>query len=264
VTARPRPTGIEELDGLLVEIEVHARRTFGEDLLGMYLVGSFALGDADEHSDCDFLVVVRRLPDEDQQRLIRELWAELPTRPGKWTHDLEGSYALLEDLADAARVGRPWFFVDHGHTTVDWDDHCNREVVRWTLREHGIAMTGAEPRTFVAPTPPDAIRDRMRRDLPTLLADILSWAPADVAWTQRYVVTTYCRVLYSLVTGEVTSKRMALEWGRRELDPRWEPLLVQARDDRALGWDPLDPPRQGGLEAALAFAAWCEAWAAAG
>ena len=228
----------------------------------MYLVGSFALGDADDQSDCDFLVVVREPPDDEQQRALRELWAELPTRPGKWTHDLEGSYAVLDDLADAGRVGRPWFFVDHGHTTLTWDDHCNREVVRWTLREHGIAVSGVEPRTFVAPTPPDAIRGRMRRDLATLLPDILSWAPTEVAWTQRYVVATYCRVLYSLATGEVTSKRRALEWGRRALDSRWEPLLLQARDDRALGWDPNDPPRAGSMEAALEFAAWCDAWAA--
>jgi predicted nucleotidyltransferase len=261
VSGQTWPTGLEELDDLLVEIEAHARRTFGADLCGAYLVGSFALGDADEQSDCDFLVVVRRLPDGDQQRAIRELWAELPTRPGKWTHDLEGSYALLDDLTDAGRVGRPWFFVDHGHTTVDWDDHCNREVVRWTLREHGIAMTGAEPRTFVAPTPPDAIRDRMRRDLATLPADVLSWAPTEVAWTQRYLVSTCARVLYSLVTGEVTSKRMALEWARLALDPRWEPLLVQVHDDRARGWDPLDPPRPGSLDAALEFATWCQEWA---
>ena len=82
----------------------------------MYLVGSFALGDADEHSDCDFLVVVRELPSGLRERAVRDLWSELPRRPGKWTHDLEGSYAPLSDLADNDSTGRPWFYVDHGHT----------------------------------------------------------------------------------------------------------------------------------------------------
>jgi len=227
----------------------------------MYLVGSFALGDADEHSDCDFLVVVREPPSGLRERAVRDLWSELPRRPGKWTHDLEGSYALLSDLADNDSTGRPWFYVDHGHTTLAWDDHCNREVVRWTLREHGVTLAGPEPRSFTAAVPASLIRDRMRRDLPTLLGDIRSWAPAEVAWTQRYVVATYARVLYSLVTGEVASKRGALEWAPTALDPRWAPLLTQVRDDRALGWDPDDPPRPGSWEEASAFARWCEEWA---
>jgi hypothetical protein len=228
----------------------------------MYLVGSFALGDADEHSDCDFLVVVRELPGGLREQAVRDLWAELPLRPGTWTHDLEGSYAPLSDLGDNATIGRPWFFVDHGHTAVQWDDHCNREVVRWTLRERGVTVSGPEPRSFTAVVPAALVKERMRRDLEMLLPDILSWAPTEAAWTQRYVVATYCRVLYSLATGEVTSKRGALEWAMAELSARWRPLLVQVRVDRARGWNPDEPPRPGSLDAAYAFAAWCDEWAA--
>ena len=256
------PTPYAELNGLLAEIETHSRATFGPDLVGMYLVGSFAIGDADEQSDCDFLVVLRDLPSGAREQKVRDLWAELPARPGKWTHDLEGSYARLADLSDNASIGRPWFFVDHGHTDVIWDEHCNREVVRWTLHEHGVTLSGPDPREFTAPVPPDLVRDRMRRDLATLLPDILSWAPPEVAWTQRYVVATCSRVLYSLVTGEVTSKRRALEWAMAALEPRWRPLLEQVRDDRALGWNDADPPRPGSLDEAFAFAAWCKEWGA--
>ena len=51
------------------------------------------------------------------------------------------------------------------------------------------------------------------------MPDILSRAPTEVAWTQRYFVATCCRVLYSLVTGEVTSKRMALHWAAERPRP---------------------------------------------
>jgi predicted nucleotidyltransferase len=256
------PTPYAELNRLLAEIESHSRATFGPDLVGMYLVGSFAMGDADEQSDCDFLVVLRELPSGAAEQAVRDLWAELPRREGKWTHDLEGSYALFSDLADNTTIGRPWFYVDHGHTELSWDEHCNREVVRWTLHEHGVTLSGPDPREFTAPVPAELVRDRMRRDLPTLLPDILSWAPTEVAWTQRYVVATCSRVLYSLVTGEVTSKRRALEWAMAALEPRWRPLLEQVRDDRALSWN--DPPRPGSLEAAFAFVARCQEWAARG
>jgi hypothetical protein len=102
---------------------------------------------------------------------------------------------------------------------------------------------------------PDAIRAAMRAELPGTVAGIRSWAPFGIAWTQRYIVSTVCRILYSIETGAVTSKRGALDWAATALDPIWRPLLTQVRDDRALGWDPGTPPRPGSLEAALAFAA---------
>jgi hypothetical protein len=251
------PTAYPELNEVLQEITGHARQTFDGDYVGTYLVGSFALGAADEHSDCDFLVVVRSKPSGGAEQAVRALWAELPTRPRPWAHDLEGSYAELADLEDPGTVGRPWLYVDHGHTTMDWSEHCNREVVRWTLHEHGVTVDGPEPRTFTAGVSAEAIRERMRSDLPNLLDDILSWAPVEVAWTQRYVVATHARVAYSLVTGEITSKIRALDWAAERFGDRWRPLLAQVRDDRARGWNPDDPPRPGSLRAAFDFAAVC-------
>lgn len=254
-------TAYPELDDLLEEIAGHARQTFGSDYVGTYVIGSFALGAGDLHGDCDFIVVVDRRPAGGTEQAVRALWAELPTRSGHWTHELEGSYAFRADLQDVAAVGRPWLFIDHGHTEMEWSDHCNREVMRWTLREHGLTVDGPDPRSFTAPTSADAIRTRMRSDLPPLLDDILGWAPVELGWTQRYLVATHARVLYSLATGEVTSKRGALEWVA-DLDAAWRPLLEQVRDDRPRGWDPDDPPRPGSLEAASQFAAWCRERAA--
>jgi hypothetical protein len=169
---------------------------------------------------------------------------------------------LLAEIVDVSRgLGREWLFVDHGHREMQWSAHCNVEVVRRPLRERGVVLAGPEPRTFVAPVPDERLRARMRADLPGLLDDILTWAPTDIAWSQRYVVATHCRVLCTLVTAQVVSKRAALEWAVDALDERWRPLLVQVRDDRAIGWDPDDPPRPGSLEEAFAFAAYCRTWA---
>lgn len=255
------PTPYAELNSLLAEIVAHSRGVFGADLVGAYLVGSFAVGDADRHSDCDFLVVVTRPITAEQERAVRALWAELPDRDGHWTHHLEGSYAQLDDLADNAAMGRAWLFVDHGHREMEWSDHCNREVVRWSLNEHGVVLTGPDPASLVVPVPAELIMINMRAQLPTLVEDIVSWAPVEVAWTQRYLVTTCTRVLYSMITGRVTSKRGSLRWAEDQLDPRWRPLLQQVGDDRGLGWDATDPPRPGSLDQAYAFVAWGQAWA---
>ncbi|HEX8870712.1 MAG TPA: aminoglycoside adenylyltransferase domain-containing protein, partial [Lentzea sp.] len=102
------------------------------------------------------------------------------------------------------------------------------------------------------------LRSTMRADLPVLWEGIKSWAPMDVAWTQRYLVAQYCRTLYTLHTAEVTSKRGALEWGLKMLDQRWHPLIEQVIGDRDLGWDADAAPRPGSMEQTWAFAAYCE------
>ncbi len=76
----------------------------------------------------------------------------------------------------------------------------------------------------------------------------------DHAWTQRYIVQTCCRVLYTSRTGRVASKPAALAWAATTLEPAWRPLLAQVAADRATAWEPVDPPRPGDMERAVAFA----------
>jgi hypothetical protein len=52
----PRPTQFPELNELLRELSDHAAGILGGNFVGAYLQGSFAVGDADLQSDCDFLI----------------------------------------------------------------------------------------------------------------------------------------------------------------------------------------------------------------
>ncbi len=87
-----------------------------------------------------------------------------------------------------------------------------------------------------------------------LLPDLFTWTNFDVAWSQRYAVTTLCRMLHTLDCGQVTSKRAALLWAADTVDPRWSSLIHQVLDDRERGWDPHERPRPGSVECTLAFA----------
>jgi hypothetical protein len=90
-----------------------------------------------------------------------------------------------------------------------------------------------------------------------LVADLATWVDVDsVAWGQRYLVATTCRMLYTFEEARVASKTGALEWGLRTLEPRWRPLLGQVRDERSLGWQPHEPPRPGEADAARALVAY--------
>ena len=254
-------TPYADLDALLDELLDTWRRILGENLAGAYVQGSFALGAGDQHSDCDWIVALQDRPTAAQETALRSLHDELPTRAGHWPHDMEGSYAPIDQLASVDSIGRPWLFNDHGQRTLEWDDHCNRAYTRWILREHGIVLTGPAPPTFMSPISEESLRAEAAAAIHTLIADLATWLDIDaIAWGQRYAVTMTCRILYTLDTARIASKPAALEWAQRVLDPRWRPLLGQVRDDRAHGWDPKEPPRPGSADEARAFAAYASDW----
>jgi hypothetical protein len=230
------------------------RSILGDDFVGAYLTGSFALGAGDLQSDCDFLMVTKTKVTPDQERALRALHDEIPTRSGHWTHHLEGSYAPRADLETLAALDEQWLYVDHGWREMQWSTHCNREDVRWTLRERGVTLAGPESKELVGEVPADVLRATMPQLIESFLPDLFTWINFDIAWAQRYAVTTLCRMLYTLETGEVESKRASLEWAKEALDPAWRDLIQQTLDDRQLGWVPGEPPRPGSVEATLAFA----------
>jgi hypothetical protein len=247
------PTRFAELNELLDQLLLGVRSILGENFVGAYLQGSFALGDADLYSDCDFLVVVAGRLAPVQERRIRELHAAIPARPDHWAHHLEGSYAPRDELHSLASLGKKWLFVDHGHREMEWSTHCNTEVVRWVLREHGLTLAGPDPKALVDEVQPDVLRARMRQEVHDFLPGMLTWIKLDSPLAQRYAVTTLCRILYTLEAGQVASKRASLLWAKDNLDPRWRGLIGGTLEDRSLGWNHEDRPRPGALEATLAF-----------
>lgn len=252
------PTKFDDLNEVLIDLTQNVAKILGDNFVGLYLVGSFALGDADGHSDCDFIVAINHQLTDAQEEAIRKLHDEIPTRPGHWTHDLEGSYALLSDLDTNNSIGRNWLFIDHGHREMEWSSHCNSEMHRWTLYETGITIAGPDPKTITASVDPEIMRKRMRLELQNYLPTLYEWTNFDIAWTQRYAVTTICRILYSIKTGKVTSKRNALLWGKENLESKWSNLIQHALDERQIGWDPSDVPTPTSVEETLAFVQYAQ------
>jgi hypothetical protein len=212
------------------------------------------LGDADVHSDCDFLVVLRGplLPEQEAQ--LRELHRDIYHRPGHWTQHLEGSYAPESELRTLQGLGRTWLYLDNAHAEMEWSTHCNSLEHRWTLRESGVVLAGPDPKELVDEVDPDAMRAKMRELIDSFLPDLQSWIRLDdIAWAQRYAVTTLCRMLYSFQTGDIVSKRAALIWAKSHLDSAWSDLIQRALDGRRLGWDPNDCPSTESVKQTLAF-----------
>ena len=193
-----------------------------------------------------------------QEAGLRALHADLPAAAeGHWNREIEGSYAPVDELRSLRGTGRRWLYVDRGATEMEWSTHCNTLEHRWTLRHHGVALTGPPPAVVVDELPPGALREEMRGQIPGLMDGLRTWVDVErVAWGQRYAVATLCRMLHSVATDAVASKRASLLWGLAELPAEWHPLLEAALEGRALGWDPDDAPAPEDVEATRRFAEW--------
>ncbi|WP_161882792.1 hypothetical protein [Deinococcus alpinitundrae] len=104
------PTAFPELNIVLNELLRVLQGVLESDLVGLHLVGSFAVGDADFFSDCDFIAVIRQTPGQ-----IRKLPCGpcIPTFPRAHIN-LEGTYAPVGELQTLDTLDQPWLFVDRG------------------------------------------------------------------------------------------------------------------------------------------------------
>jgi predicted nucleotidyltransferase len=229
------PTRFAELNDVLEQLVAGARQILGANFVGAYLQGSFAVGDADEHSDVDFLVVTDREVDDREQRELQALHERLFELPTTWAQHLEGSYVPRDELRRTAPTRRRWFYFDNGSVEPAWDEHDDTAVVRVTLRDHGVVLDGPDPRELVDPISPDELRADVRAGL----AEFVDWCrqvPRVSRRGQGVRVLTLCRILHTLETGRINTKPAAERWALEALDADWGPLIRRAQRDRPDPW----------------------------
>jgi len=113
------------------------------NFVGAYLHGSFAVGDPDEASDVDFMIVVHREIADDQVADIEAMHSQVWELDSNWAKHLEGSYIPQHALRCYVPESAPLLYFDNGNRVAERSRHDNTFVVRWQLRERGI--TPADP-----------------------------------------------------------------------------------------------------------------------
>lgn len=226
-------TPFSELNAILGQLTGGVRAILGTNLIGVYLQGSFACGDADEHSDVDFLVVIREPLSAGEVTALQAMHERIYDQPCPWAKHLEGSYFPKNLLRreDPART-RLWY-LDNTSRVLEQSDHDNSLVVRWQLREHGIPLAGPHPQTLLDPIAPDDLRREVRGVMQDWGTEIFTGKYViNNRWAQAFAVVMYCRMLQTLETGTIESKPAGVCWALQNLDPRWSDLIQRAWDDR--------------------------------
>jgi predicted nucleotidyltransferase len=223
------PTPYPDLNDVLREFVGGARSILGDDLVAACLQGSFAVGDFDEHSDCDWVMAIARPLTDDQVAALQEDFHRVYDLPCAWAQHLEGSYFPVDVLLSCDRRGEKLWYLDNGAREMTRSAHCNSAVVRQQVREHGVRLYGADPRSLVDPIPVDVLREEIQSVIVDwggeILADPGKWANR---FYQGFITLSFCRKWCDLTLGTVGSKRRGAAWAKERLAPEWHDLIDRA------------------------------------
>ncbi|HNS51182.1 MAG TPA: DUF4111 domain-containing protein [Anaerolineae bacterium] len=220
------PTPYSDLNAVLRELVEGMQAVLGRTFVAAYLQGSFAEGGFDRHSDVDWLAAVEGELSDGQVAALQVMHERVYGLESAWAQHLEGSYFPKEILRNCAQRGLPLWYLDNGARSLIRSDHCNTAVVRWTVREHGIPLAGPPPPVLVDVVPEEMLLQEIRETIRDWGHQILS-NPGHYAnhFYQTFIVLSYCRMLHSLHTGRIGSKRAGAEWAKAHLDPSWAGLI---------------------------------------
>jgi hypothetical protein len=241
----PHPTPYADLNFVLGELVARAQNALGQNFIGAYLQGSFAVGDFDTYSDVDFVLIVDEDVSDLQLPALQALHQDVFALNSTWAQHLEGSYIPKAALKQLPPPTRKFLYLDNGSKELVRSDHDDSLVVYWVLRERGIALSGPDPRSLVSPVSADALRREISDTMRTWLEDWkVNPGKLNNRFYQPFAVLSYCRMLHALQVGTVESKLAGAAWAKEALDSRWRELIQRALDSR-----PGDPAEKVGQSA---------------
>ncbi|MCR4329182.1 MAG: DUF4111 domain-containing protein [Candidatus Roizmanbacteria bacterium] len=236
-------TDYPELDKVFYELAYAYKMALGENFVGLYIQGSLAVGDFDMTSDVDFTVIINHDLTEEEVRKVQEVHTKFINRDIRWVKHLEYSFFPLpkfkihssrfENGKENNTEERKLWYFDNGHKEIERNDHDNTLVVRWEVREKGITVLGPDPKTLIDPVTPDDLRKEIKEFhevwTPGFLANPDEW---ENRFYQVFFVLHFCRALQDLEEGKITSKKEAMEWGKKNLDSKWHDLIDYSWNER--------------------------------
>jgi len=229
------PTPYSDVNELLTILHSSVKKILNDQFLGIYLYGSLANGDFDEHSDIDVLIVTKEEISAGTFSALQQFHKRINLLDSPWATQFEVSYIPQAALRRFDPTNKLHPHMDRGNDEVlhvmshesDWI------IQRHILRERGIVIEGPDLPSLIDPVSREDLRRAVASVLPLWIQPILE-DPSQIhkRGYQSYCVLTLCRMLYTLKHTEIVSKPAAANWALENLDQRWSPLIDRALTGR--------------------------------
>ncbi len=225
------PTRYSDVNEILTLLYSDVTEILQSQFVGMYLFGSLANGDFDQHSDIDVLFVTHQEISDNTFSTLAAMHKRINELDSPWGIQLEVSYIPQAALRRFDPGNKTHPHMDRGNDEVlHWMAHESDWIVqRHLLRENGIVISGPDLKTLIDPVTPAQLQKAVSDVLPLWVDPTLA-DPMRIRARgyQSYCVLSLCRMLYTLRTGGILSKPRAAAWAMQNLDSRWKLLIEYA------------------------------------
>ncbi len=226
----------EEITNFLNEIVDNFQKYFADNLVGVYLHGSLAMGCFNPvSSDIDIQVVVKNnLSKEEKENILNLTKSALEKIP---TKKVELSFVTIDTLTDF-KCPTPQEFnisgtASSGLKTTDKKPSESFAAHLAMIKEHGVCLWG-EPIMNIFP-------DISREIYLKSIAENFKWSFDNVSKGRdvgegrvpTYAVLNFCRALAFIQDKIITSKKEGGKWGIKNLPEEYIVLIQEALNEYA-------------------------------
>lgn len=213
---------------VLTYLRTEFRNIFQDRLVGVYLFGSLTYGAfTPSRSDIDLVVVITSKVDNTEMKLIEDLYNSIEVNFPFWSKRIECSFVTIEMLASTLPPiePRPYF----GERFYKAAPYGNEWIINnYLIQEYGQTISGKEIADVFKRINFDDVKTAIIKDFHQ------EWLPKlnDMAYLNNphycsYLVLNLCRILYSLNTNGMSSKKTAANWVMQQY-PQFEILINHA------------------------------------
>ncbi len=216
-----------------------SRQIFKENLTGVYLHGSMAMGCFHPvKSDIDLIVVVReQITDQQKLQFMNDIVELNAAAPAK---GIELSIVMEKDCRDF-RYPTPFtlhfsnahlqWFLDNPADYIRKMNGVDKDLAAHftIIKNYGMVLYGAEIDDVFADVPRNAYIDSIWFDIEN--------AKEEITENPVYVILNLCRVAAFLKNDLIVSKKQGGEWALQSLPSQYHPLISLALQSYASGDD---------------------------
>lgn len=219
-----------EIQEILNNIIIQSCNILKDNLVGIYLHGSLAMGCFNPRkSDLDLMFVTEHDVPDQQKRLFMDYIIRMnELAPDK---GIELSFARAEFCANF--IYPTPFELHFSNMHLNWYRNNPMDYIEkmkgtdpdlaahFTIIKHrGKTLYGKPINEVFGEVPAEAYLDSIKKDIEGAIEDVVD--------NPIYIILNLCRVLAFIQEGLVLSKREGGEWGLKNIDPVYHELIAEA------------------------------------